>query len=84
VCLQVGAVLCGELLHERLEVLTVACELERFGAADFLIDFGIVLTPGGHFIGAFSAIHLMTVRESGVAIDEMGVSLIIERNASLR
>jgi hypothetical protein len=44
----------------------------------------MVLTPVGHFIGAFNAIHLITVREIGVAMDDADLSPMIARNASLR
>ena len=57
-----------ELLDERFELLTIARELHRLGAADFLIDLGARL----HRRAAMSPAHAarstcMTVRENGVA-----------------
>jgi len=40
--------------------------------------------PVGHFIGAFKAIHLITVRETGVAMEDAAFLPMIARNASLR
>lgn len=82
--LQVTAPALRESLHQRFKLATVAVEVHRLGAADFLIDLGRRPDSGRPLRGNLSATHFMSVRLRTVLKELTGVGPMSPRNESLK